>query len=87
MNEKMDLKKNGLRLSNTVTQRRWVPTIQLGGNWNALSQRIKKQFPFVTHSDLQFMARGENELIARLQLMTGKTKSEIREWIRKADGM
>ncbi len=85
MNNQMGLEKKGLGTSNT--HRKWAPLIQLGGNWNTLSQRIKKQFPSITNSDLQFMARGENELIARLQLMTGKTKSQIREWIRKSDGI
>lgn len=85
MNEQMGLAKREFKTSSTT--RRWTPPIQLGGNWNTLRERIKKKFPFITNSDLQFMARGENELIARLQLMTGKSKSQIRDWIRKADGI
>ena len=85
MNNQMSWEKKESR--NNSLQRKWAPPIQLGGNWNTLSQRLKKQFPAITRSDLQFMARGENELIARLQLMTGKTKSEIRQWIRESDSL
>ncbi|MCB0492042.1 MAG: hypothetical protein KDC93_06460 [Cyclobacteriaceae bacterium] len=56
--------------------------LKLGTNWNNLSGRIKKEFPNVSNSDLQFMSRGENELIGRLQIKSGKTKSQIREWVR-----
>ncbi|HCR53485.1 MAG TPA: general stress protein CsbD [Cytophagales bacterium] len=56
--------------------------LKLGANWNNLSGKIKKEFPNVTNSDLQFMSRGENELIGRLQIKSGKTKSQIRDWVR-----
>lgn len=56
--------------------------IKLGANWSNLKGRIKKEFPNVSNSDLQFMSRGENELIGRLQIKSGKTKSQIREWVR-----
>lgn len=56
--------------------------LSLGANWNNLSGRIKKEFPNVSSGDLQFMARGENELIGRLQMKTGKTKTQIRDWVR-----
>ena len=56
--------------------------LALGANWTNLSGRIRKEFPNITNSDLQFMARGENELISRLHLKSGKTKSQIRDWVR-----
>jgi len=54
----------------------------LGANWTNLSGRIRKEYPHITNSDIQFMARGENELISRLHLKSGKTKSQIRDWVR-----
>lgn len=57
-------------------------SLKLGVNWNKLSEKIKKEFPGVSASDLQFMSRGENELIGRLQMKTGKTKTQLREWVR-----
>jgi len=56
--------------------------IKLGANWSNLSGKIKKEFPNITKSDLQFMSRGESELISRLQVKSEKTKSQIREWLR-----
>lgn len=59
-----------------------IPSTATNTNWANLRGRIKKEFSNVTDSDLQFMGRGENELIGRLQMKTGKTKTQIREWIR-----
>ncbi len=56
----------------------------LNTNWNEISGRIKKTFPNVSDRDLQFMAQGENELIGRLQMKTGRTKAQIRDWVRKS---
>lgn len=50
-------------------------------NWNALSGKIRETFPNVSESDLQFMSKGTDELIGRLQIKTGKTKAQIREWV------
>lgn len=58
--------------------------LKLGSNWNNLSGRIKKEFPNVSSSDLQFMSRGETELIGRLQIKSGKTKTQIRDWVRNS---
>lgn len=53
-------------------------------NWNKLSGKIRNSFPNVTDKDLQFMANGESELIGRLQMKTGRTKSQIRDWVRNS---
>lgn len=53
-----------------------------GANWTNLRGKIRKEFPNITESDLQYMARGENELIGRLHMKSGRTKSQIREWVR-----
>lgn len=53
-------------------------------NWKDLSGKIRNTFPNVTDKDLQFMANGENELIGRLQMKTGKTRSQIRDWVKKS---
>lgn len=50
-------------------------------NWNEISGRIRNTFPNISDNDLQFMAQGKNELIGRLQMKTGKTKTQIRNWM------
>lgn len=54
----------------------------IGANWSQLRGQIKSEFPNVSDSDLQFMARGMNELIGRLQIKSGRTKTQIRDWVR-----
>ncbi len=61
-----------------------IKTPDLDTNWNDLRGKIKKEFANVTNEDLQFMSRGENELIGRLQIKSGRTKSQIRDWIRSS---
>lgn len=53
-------------------------------NWNDLSGRIRNAFPNVTDKDLQFMANGEDELIGRLQMKSGKTRAQIRDWVKNS---
>ncbi len=61
-----------------------IKTPDLDTNWNDLRGKIKKEFANITNDDLQFMSRGENELIGRLQIKSGRTKSQIRDWIRSS---
>ncbi|MEQ8302790.1 MAG: hypothetical protein RIB47_05310 [Cyclobacteriaceae bacterium] len=61
-----------------------IKTPDLDTNWNDLRGKIKKEFTNVTNEDLQFMSRGENELIGRLQIKSGRTKSQIRDWIKSS---
>ncbi len=56
-------------------------TPEIKANWNEISGKIKETFPNVSDRDLQFMSQGENELIGRLQMKTGKTKAQIRNWV------
>ena len=58
--------------------------LPLTANWNEISGKIKETFPNVSERDLQFMAQGESELIGRLQVKSGKTKAQIRNWIQSS---
>ena len=55
--------------------------IDLKANWNELKGKIRNEFPTVSDADLQFMSQGENELMGRLQMKSGRTKSQIRDWV------
>ena len=69
-------------MKNPENRKNTIP--DLTSNWNEISGRIRKNFPNVTDRDLQFMSQGENELIGRLQMKTGKTKAQIRNWIQSS---
>ena len=59
-------------------------TADLKANWNEISGKIRDTFPNVSDRDLQFMSQGEDELIGRLQMKSGKTKAQIRNWIQSS---
>lgn len=89
LNQFFNLETNS-KMTNTNTKER-TPNKQakknenlVDVNWNDLSGKIRNAFPSVTDKDLQFMAHGENELIGRLQMKSGKTKSQIRDWVRNS---
>ena len=60
------------------------PIPDLTTNWNEIRGKIRETFPHITNRDLQFMSQGENELIGRLQMKTGKTKAQIRNWVQSS---
>jgi len=76
------MKNNEMKTEESKNQESEEKALKLGVNWTDLRGKIKDEFPSLTSSDLQFMARGENELIGRMQIKSGRTKSQIREWIR-----
>jgi uncharacterized protein YjbJ (UPF0337 family) len=57
--------------------------LNIKGNWNEASGKLKQQFATLTDDDLLFKEGKEEELLGRLQKKLGKTKEEIRELIAK----
>ena len=57
--------------------------LNIKGNWNEASGKLKQQFATLTDDDLLFKEGKEEELLGRLQKKLGKTKEEIREMISK----
>jgi uncharacterized protein YjbJ (UPF0337 family) len=52
--------------------------LQLKGNWNIARGRLKQKFAQLTDDDLQYVEGKEEELIGRIQKVTGKPREEIR---------
>ncbi len=57
--------------------------LEIKGNWNELSGKLKQKFASLTDDDLLFTEGKEEELLGRLQKKLGKTKEEIRDVIAK----
>lgn len=53
-------------------------TLQLKGNWNIAKGKLKQKFAQLTDDDLQYVEGKEEELIGRIQKVTGKPADEIR---------
>lgn len=54
---------------------------KLKGNWNQMKGKIKQQYGELTEDDLTYTEGKEDELIGRIQKKTGKTKSEVKNFI------
>jgi uncharacterized protein YjbJ (UPF0337 family) len=52
-------------------------TLQLKGNWNIAKGKLKQKFAHLTDDDLQYIEGKEEELIGRIQKVTGKSRDEI----------
>lgn len=51
-------------------------------DWEKHKAILQKEYPHLTSEDLAYEAGREEELLERLQKKLGKTKSEIRDWLR-----
>lgn len=56
---------------------------KLEGNWNVLKGKIKQQYADLTEDDLVMERGKEDELLGRIQKVSGKTKEQLIEWIDK----
>jgi uncharacterized protein YjbJ (UPF0337 family) len=57
--------------------------LNVKGNWNEVSGKLKQKFAHLTDDDLLFTEGKEEELLGRLQKKLGKSKADIRQLIEK----
>ena len=57
--------------------------LKLKGNWNQLKGKMKQQYANLTDDDLLYEEGKEDEMLGRVQKVTGKTKEEVKTWIDK----
>ncbi len=50
---------------------------ELTGNWNELKGKLKQKYAELTDDDLLLAEGKSEELLGRLQIRLGKTKSEV----------
>lgn len=53
------------------------------GNWNELKGKLKQKYAELSNDDLIYTEGKENELLGRIQKVTGKTKEELLNEINK----
>jgi len=56
-------------------------TDKIKGNWNVLKGTIKQKYSQATDDDLEYQEGQEDELLGRLQILMGKTKDEVKDFI------
>jgi uncharacterized protein YjbJ (UPF0337 family) len=54
-----------------------MSTLTAKGNWNIAKGKLKQKFAQLTDDDLQFIEGKQDELIGRIQKLTGQTKEAI----------
>jgi uncharacterized protein YjbJ (UPF0337 family) len=52
------------------------------GTWNTVKGKLKQAFGDLTDDDLKYEEGKEDEVLGRLQKKTGRTKDELKKWIR-----
>ncbi|MBW6535300.1 MAG: CsbD family protein [Mariniphaga sp.] len=57
--------------------------LMLKGNWNELKGKLKQKYAELSDDDLAYAEGKENELLGRLQKVTGKTKEKLVNEINK----
>jgi uncharacterized protein YjbJ (UPF0337 family) len=56
-------------------------TTEAKGNWNEQKGKLKQKFGFLTDNDLMFEEGKKDEMLGRLQITLGKTKSDLQKLI------
>ncbi|MCT1530976.1 CsbD family protein [Sphingobacterium daejeonense] len=62
-----------------------MDSLDLKGKWNVLKGKVKQQYADLTDDDLLYVEGKEDELYGRLQEKTGKTRDEVKTWLRDLD--
>ncbi|QBQ41229.1 CsbD family protein [Sphingobacterium psychroaquaticum] len=62
-----------------------MDTLDLKGKWNILKGKVKQKYADLTDDDLLYIEGKEDELYGRLQEKTGKTREEVKSWLKDLD--
>jgi len=56
-------------------------TTELKGDWNQMKGKLKQKFAMLTDDDLLFSEGKKDEMLGRIQVKIGKTKTEFEKII------
>lgn len=51
--------------------------MELIGNWNEQKSKLKQKFPVLTDRDLMYWNGKKEEMLEKIQVKLGKTRSEL----------
>ncbi|HZH68066.1 MAG TPA: CsbD family protein [Chitinophagales bacterium] len=54
---------------------------KIKGNWNQLKGKVKQKYGQLTDDDLTYAEGKENELLGKIQKVTGEAKDSIKKFI------
>ena len=58
--------------------------LQIKGDWNIAKGKLKQKFAQLTDNDLRYTQGQEEELVGRLQKLTGETREAMERAIRES---
>jgi uncharacterized protein YjbJ (UPF0337 family) len=58
-------------------------TLEIKGDWNIAKGKLKQRFAKLTDNDLRYERGQEDELVGRIQKLTGETKEEVERVLRE----
>ncbi len=58
--------------------------LEIKGDWNIAKGRLKQKFAQLTDNDLRYSRGQEDELLGRLQKLTGETEQELQRVIKES---
>ncbi len=61
-----------------------MTTLEIKGDWNIIKGRLKQKWALLTDDDLQYVAGKQEELLGRIQKVTGETREVIEKAVKEA---
>jgi len=59
-------------------------TLELKGNWNIAKGKLKQKYAQLTDEDLRYEEGKQDELVGRIQKLTGETKEAVEKAIKNS---
>jgi uncharacterized protein YjbJ (UPF0337 family) len=61
-----------------------MTTLEIKGDWNITKGKLKQKWAKLTDDDLQYVAGKQEELVGRLQKLTGETREAVEKAIKES---
>ena len=63
-----------------------MTTLEVKGDWNITKGKLKQKWAKLTDSDLQYVEGKQEELVGRIQKLTGETREAVEIVIKDSSG-
>ena len=61
-----------------------MTTLEVKGDWNITKGKLKQKWAKLTDSDLQYVEGKQEELVGRIQKLTGETRETVEKAIKES---
>jgi len=58
--------------------------LEIKGDWNIIKGKLKQKWAKLTDDDLQYAEGKDNELVGRIQKLTGETREAVEKAVKEA---